>query len=306
MLRHHLAGRGCVSRCRWPFTARLGPSEVRHVDHGRAVWSGGSAVACDPGVLRVLDWHGLGGRCGGGGARGAVACCFFAALDDPVPAIVSFLTWSVVAGGEIDGVLLFGVLPAAHDFPDAWRWPWRRPSWCSRTLTAMPATSHDRHGADRQRRHPAEPAEHLRRDLCAVREFRPGAGRGHGDPPPLSPAVVRSAGAEWSAWRLLRRGWGRPRHGPPSGAGLGRSRAVRRADAWTASGWWRHGWRRCRRAASCRPWICWGNCGWDSTSCRCAARAAHLPDAGAGDRSMSMLDSNWRCTTGPARGSAMH
>ncbi|PPQ35308.1 FUSC family protein [Rhodopila globiformis] len=46
----------------------------------------------------------------------AVACSFFAAQDDPVPAIVDFLVWSVV-GVVVDGVLLFGVLPGASGFP---------------------------------------------------------------------------------------------------------------------------------------------------------------------------------------------
>ncbi|HEX2943667.1 MAG TPA: FUSC family protein, partial [Rhodopila sp.] len=45
----------------------------------------------------------------------AVACSFFAAQDDPVPAIMVFLIWSVVAV-IADGILLFGMLPAATSF----------------------------------------------------------------------------------------------------------------------------------------------------------------------------------------------
>jgi uncharacterized membrane protein YccC len=46
----------------------------------------------------------------------AVACSFFAAQDDPVPAIIGFLVWSMV-GVVVDGILLFGVLPAVSAFP---------------------------------------------------------------------------------------------------------------------------------------------------------------------------------------------
>jgi uncharacterized membrane protein YccC len=45
----------------------------------------------------------------------AVACSFFAAQDDPVPALLHFLGWSV-AGVLLDGVLLFAVLPAVSSF----------------------------------------------------------------------------------------------------------------------------------------------------------------------------------------------
>jgi uncharacterized membrane protein YccC len=45
----------------------------------------------------------------------AVACSFFAAQDDPAPAIMSFLLWSV-AGVLVDGILLFGILPGASSF----------------------------------------------------------------------------------------------------------------------------------------------------------------------------------------------
>ena len=45
----------------------------------------------------------------------AVACSFFAAKDDPAPAIVEFATWSAVAIVMI-GIYLFAILPFVHDF----------------------------------------------------------------------------------------------------------------------------------------------------------------------------------------------
>ncbi len=45
----------------------------------------------------------------------AVACSFFAAKDDPAPAIVEFAVWSAVAVVMI-GIYLFAILPFVHDF----------------------------------------------------------------------------------------------------------------------------------------------------------------------------------------------
>ena len=104
-----------------PFPAALafhrtrGPRRCAHRDHGRALWSGGSAALAV--VLVCAFWIATGWADGAVAAEmAAVACCFFAALDDPVPAIVQFLTWSVVAV-VVDAVLLFAVLPAADGFP---------------------------------------------------------------------------------------------------------------------------------------------------------------------------------------------
>jgi uncharacterized membrane protein YccC len=48
-------------------------------------------------------------------ALGAISCCFFAALDEPAPMIRSFFNWNVVCL-LISLVMLFAVLPVAHDF----------------------------------------------------------------------------------------------------------------------------------------------------------------------------------------------
>ncbi len=85
-----------------------------HRDHGMALLS---AVACAAAILLACGvWIATAWNEGFVAAEMvAVACSFFAAQDDPVPAIVQFLGWSV-AGVIIDGILLFGVLPAASSF----------------------------------------------------------------------------------------------------------------------------------------------------------------------------------------------
>lgn len=87
---------------------------IWHRDHGMALLS---AAACGVAILLgCAAWIGLSWNEGYIAAEMvAVACSFFAAQDDPVPAIVQFLGWSIV-GVIVDGILLFGVLPAVSDF----------------------------------------------------------------------------------------------------------------------------------------------------------------------------------------------
>ncbi|HEY0423140.1 MAG TPA: FUSC family protein, partial [Rhodopila sp.] len=85
-----------------------------HRDHGMALLS---AAACAVAILLSCTiWIATAWNEGYIAAEMvAVACSFFAAQDDPVPAIIQFLGWSLVAV-VMDGILLFGVLPAASDF----------------------------------------------------------------------------------------------------------------------------------------------------------------------------------------------
>ena len=85
-----------------------------HRDFGMALFSGASAglAIC----LVCLFWISSGWPEGFIAAEmTAVACCFFAARDNPVPAIVGFLTWTVVAV-LVDAVYLFGILPVVNGF----------------------------------------------------------------------------------------------------------------------------------------------------------------------------------------------
>jgi uncharacterized membrane protein YccC len=92
---------------------RLGGTE-RYFDRGIMLFSTLSAVgaiilAC--GIWIASGWH------DGAGAvtLAAVACCFFASLDEPAPQVFRFFVSTVVAV-VIAGLYLFVVLPRVHDF----------------------------------------------------------------------------------------------------------------------------------------------------------------------------------------------
>ncbi|TNC14182.1 FUSC family protein [Methylobacterium terricola] len=96
------------------FAGEFGGRAPRHRDHGMAFRSALSAflgmVAC------VAVWIATAWPDGATAAMmGAVLSCLFATQDDPVPAILSFATWTGIAAAAI-GVLLFGVMPLVHDF----------------------------------------------------------------------------------------------------------------------------------------------------------------------------------------------
>jgi len=94
------------------YTARV--RSVRHRDHGLAAFSAfgvfvGLMVCC-------AIWIGTGWPDGSAAPMmGAVACCLFAAQDDPAPQILSF-TNSAIVGALGAGLYLFAVLPLATSF----------------------------------------------------------------------------------------------------------------------------------------------------------------------------------------------
>ncbi|WP_027801801.1 FUSC family protein [Paraburkholderia dilworthii] len=93
---------------------RLGGTE-RFYDRGMMLFSTGSTAAAV--ILACSLWIGSGWADGASAVTlAAVACCFFAALDEPAPMVFRFFVAtaiSVVAAG----VYLFAVLPHVHDFP---------------------------------------------------------------------------------------------------------------------------------------------------------------------------------------------
>ncbi len=185
------------------FHRTAGPAEVRHRDHGRALWSGFSAALAVG--LVCLFWIGAAWADGAVAAElAAVACCFFAALDDPVPAIVQFLTWSVVAV-LVDAALLFAILPAADGFPML-ALALAPPFLLFGTLTAMPQTAAigmalTANGAtllSLQSTYNAQFDSFVNSGIALVVGMGAAA---------IVTRIVRSVGAEWSAWRLMRQGW---------------------------------------------------------------------------------------------------
>ncbi|RKE36907.1 putative membrane protein YccC [Paraburkholderia sp. BL23I1N1] len=93
---------------------RLGGTE-RFFDRGIMLFSAVSAGAAV--VLACSLWISSGWADGASAVTlAAVACCFFAALDEPAPLVFKFFiatAVSVVAAG----IYLFAVLPHVHDFP---------------------------------------------------------------------------------------------------------------------------------------------------------------------------------------------
>ncbi|MGI4982048.1 MAG: FUSC family protein, partial [Janthinobacterium lividum] len=93
---------------------RLGGA-ARHIDLTMMFLSVLPAVGTT--VLAAVIWI-LTGWADGAGAvtLAAVACSFFAALDQPAPQVFSFFIWTLVSS-ILAGIYLFLVLPNAHDFP---------------------------------------------------------------------------------------------------------------------------------------------------------------------------------------------
>lgn len=115
----------CVTLCRrlgqkhiegeWkPEFLRWDVGHARHYDHGMLLFST-VTVALAIFAMGML-WIYMGWADGAGAVSlGAISCCFFAALDEPAPMIQSFFNWNVVCL-LIALVMLFAVLPVAHDF----------------------------------------------------------------------------------------------------------------------------------------------------------------------------------------------
>jgi uncharacterized membrane protein YccC len=93
---------------------RLGGTE-QYFDRGMQLFSAGSAMAAI--VLSMSVWIASGWNDGAGAITlAAVACCFFAALDEPAPQVFTFFVFTCLAV-VLAGLYLFAILPTAHDFP---------------------------------------------------------------------------------------------------------------------------------------------------------------------------------------------
>jgi uncharacterized membrane protein YccC len=92
---------------------RLGGTE-RFFDRGMMLFSTASAVGAI--VLACGLWITSGWNDGAGAVTlAAVSCCFFAALDEPAPAVFKFFL-STCASVVLAGLYVFVVLPRVHDF----------------------------------------------------------------------------------------------------------------------------------------------------------------------------------------------
>ncbi|MGU3466329.1 FUSC family protein [Methylobacterium sp. C33D] len=109
-LRGHIAA-GTAPRAPLAFAYTARVRSIRHRDHGLAAFS---AFGVFVGLLVCCAiWIATGWPDGSAAPMmGAVACCLFAAQDDPAPQILSF-TNSAIVGALGAGLYLFAVLPLA-------------------------------------------------------------------------------------------------------------------------------------------------------------------------------------------------
>ena len=109
---HVAAGTAPTAPLAFAYTARV--RTIRHRDHGLAAFS---ALGVFVGLLACCAvWIATGWPDGSAAPMmGAVACCLFAAQDDPAPQILGF-TNSAIVGALGAGFCLFAVLPLATSF----------------------------------------------------------------------------------------------------------------------------------------------------------------------------------------------
>jgi uncharacterized membrane protein YccC len=93
---------------------RLGGT-ARYFDRGMMLFSTASPVSAI--VVACGLWISSGWQDGAAAVTlAAVACCFFAALDEPAPQVFKFFI-ATCASVVLAGLYLFAVLPHVHDFP---------------------------------------------------------------------------------------------------------------------------------------------------------------------------------------------
>jgi uncharacterized membrane protein YccC len=200
-LRRHIeAGGGPLAT---PLAMQTRGRALLHHDHGLALLSGLAAVLT-LGMLCAF-WIATGWAAGGGAAGlAAAACCLFATLDDPTPALKSFLA-AITLAVLFVGIGLFGILPMVHDFEmlalvlAAFFVP-------VSLLAAMPATQP--FGTvlgfltatllSLQSAYTADFVSYADGGFAALLGVAGAA---------VMTALMRSVGTEWSARRLLRANW---------------------------------------------------------------------------------------------------
>ncbi|PZP30653.1 MAG: FUSC family protein [Roseateles depolymerans] len=98
-----------------PARPRVAASGARlHIDTGMALLSGAAALVAI--LLCCAFWILTGWPMGSVAAMmAAIFCCFFAAMDDPAPAIQGFLKWTVLSM-PVSAVYVLVLLPLVQDF----------------------------------------------------------------------------------------------------------------------------------------------------------------------------------------------
>jgi uncharacterized membrane protein YccC len=217
-LRQHIeCGGGALDE---PLAVHIHAPERLHHDHGLALLSGLAATLT---LLMVCAfWIATGWAAGGqSAALAGAACCLFAALDDPTPAIKRFLGVALLSVLAV-GIFQFAILPLVHDFETlalvlaAFFLP-------VGLLIAVPATQSM-----------GTPLGFLAATLLSLQSSYTADFVSYADGSfaallgvagaAVMTALMRSVGAEWSARRLLRANWrdlaAIPRHHAPHQRGI--------------------------------------------------------------------------------------
>jgi uncharacterized membrane protein YccC len=212
-LRAHIErGGGALGQ---PLAVHIHAPERLHHDRGLALLSGLAATLTI--LMTCAFWIGSGWAAGSGtAALAAAACCLFATLDDPAPALKSFLA-SVVLAVLAVGIGLFGILPRVHDFEilalvlAAFFIP-------VGLLTTIPATQPLGTALGFLTATLLSLQSTYSADFVSYADGSFASVLGVGSAAVMT-ALMRSVGAEWSARRLLRANWRElaaiPRHHAP-------------------------------------------------------------------------------------------
>jgi uncharacterized membrane protein YccC len=183
----------------------------RHIENGGgalttplAVPTGGLAAILTI-LLLCAFWIGTGWSAGSNAASlAAAACCLFATLDDPAPALKKFLVAALLSICFV-GIGLFGILPLVHDFemlalvlavffvPVGLLAAMPATQPLGTVLGFLTATLLSLQGA-----YAADFVTYADGSFAALLGVATAA---------VVTALMRSVGAEWSARRLLRAGW---------------------------------------------------------------------------------------------------
>ena len=194
-----------------------------HLDHGMAALSGLALMVAV--TICCVIWISTAWPEGAIAATmAAVFSSFFAAQDDPAPAIVGFLIWSVLAL-PLAALYLFAILPAIDGFPMlalalapalvTIGYLQAVPAWAPRAIALLIGFA----GAlSLQATFSANMAEFLNGSLAQIVGIAVAL---------ATTRLMRSVGAGWAARRILKRGWREV-------AALARRRNVIGSEVWAA------------------------------------------------------------------------